>query len=124
MDSATIAIVFNQDEQKSLSWVFMEVFGGGSTRIIQKILGDQVESARQLESKIQAQVDSSGDAIELTAVEWRVMYDSLNAMIYGLGPSELHTCAGHSLQSACDLNLKICAALWGARGVGHAWVGN
>jgi hypothetical protein len=124
MNSATIAIVFQPNEQRSLVWVFMEVFGGGSTQIIQKILGNQLESVGQLEPKIQSQVDSGSDVIELTAVEWRVMYDSINAMIYGLGPSELYLCAGHSLPSACDLNLKICAVLWGSCGVGRVWGGS
>jgi hypothetical protein len=31
----------------------MEIFGGGSTRIIQKILGDSVEDAHDLEARIQ-----------------------------------------------------------------------
>ncbi len=40
-----IAIVFNKHEQHFLASVFMEVFGGGSTRIIQNILGNYVEAA-------------------------------------------------------------------------------
>jgi hypothetical protein len=47
-----VKIDFEASEQRFLSWVFTEIFGGGSTRIIQKILGELVEDARSLEAKI------------------------------------------------------------------------
>lgn len=119
-----IAIAFNQTEQHFLAFVFVEVFGGGSTEIIQNILGNCVKAAHHLEAKVRAQSKADLPSIALTADEWRVMYESLNAVIYGLGPSELHTCTGHNLEEACNINLKICAAVWGARGVGRAWVGS
>ena len=115
-------LFFRANEQRFLSWVFMEIFGGGSTRIIQKILGDSVEDARYLEAKIQLQCELNQSLMCLTAAEWRVMYESVNAVTYGLGPSELHTCTGHNLQEVCIINLKICAVLWEACGVGRIWV--
>ena len=124
MESSIVTINFEPNEQRFLSWVFMEIFGGGSTRIIQKILGDSVEDARHLEAKIQLQCELKQPSICLTAEEWRVMYESVNAVIYGLGPSELHTCTGYNLQEVCSINLKICAVLWEARGVGRSWVGS
>lgn len=124
MRSINIAITFDEREQYLLSFVFVEVFGGGSTRTIQNILGNSVEAARSLESKVRLQTEARLPSINLTVDEWRVMYESLNAVIYGLGPSELHTCTGHNLQEACNINLKICAAVWGAHGVGRAWIGS
>ncbi len=119
-----VKIDFEASEQRFLSWVFMEIFGGGSTRIIQKILGELVEDARSLEATIKLQCELKESSICLTDKEWRVMYESVNAVIYGLGPSELHTCTGHNLQEVCSINLKICAVLWGACGVGRSWVGS
>jgi hypothetical protein len=119
----SIKINFNEEEKYFLAFVFVEVFGGGSTQVIQNILGNYVEAARHLESKVRFQAGASSPSVDLTVDVWRVMYESLNAVIYGLGPSELHTCPGHNLQEACNINLKICAAIWGAKGVGRAWVG-
>ena len=88
------------------------------------LLGDSVEDARHLEAKIQLQCELQQSSICLTVEEWRVMYESVNAVIYGLGPSELHTYTRHNLQEVCSINLKICAILWGAYGVGRSWVGS
>jgi hypothetical protein len=124
MESSIVEINFEPSEQKFLAWVFMEVFGGGSTRRIQKILGSSVEDARCLEPKIRLQYESNSALICLSAEEWRVIYESVNAVIYGLGPSELHTCTGYNLQEVCSINLTICAVLWEACGVGRRWVGS
>jgi hypothetical protein len=124
MESSIVEINFEPSEQRFLSWVFMEIFGGGSTRRIQKILGSCVEDARFLEPKIRLQCEAESALICLSAEEWRVMYESVNAIIYGLGPSELHTCTGYNLQEVCSINLKICAVLWEAHGVGRRWVGS
>ena len=106
--------------------VWGEVFGGGSTAAIQAVLGDQVEAARvlgvQLEAIYRAQFpkDSlAGDAaisIELSEPRWRLVYDSINAVVYGLGPFELSTCTHLNLAEACNLNLKICSSVWGFYG--------
>ena len=119
-----IEIEFEPSEQRFLDWVFMEVFGGGSTCVIQRILSSSVEAANSLRLKIRLQCELTSSSLCLTVEEWRVMYESVNAVIYGLGPSELHTCTGYSLQEACNINLKICAVLWGACGVGRSWVGS
>jgi hypothetical protein len=124
MESSIVEINFEPSERKFLFWIFIEIFGGGSTRIIQKILGDSVENAHYLKAKVQLQYELKQSCICLTAEEWRVVYESVNAVLYGLGPSELHTCTGHNLQEACSINLKICTVLWGACGVGRSWVGS
>ena len=115
-----IKIEFNEREQWLLSFALMNIFGGGSTNMLQNILGKNVESARLLESKVEVQVNRKHSSIELTSNEWRVMYESLNAVIYGLGPCELPTITGFTLQEAYDVNLKICVAVWGAYG-GRTW---
>jgi hypothetical protein len=109
-----IAIDFNQSEQDFLAFVFVEVFGGGSTQSIQNILGDRVAAARELGQEVRLQSKSGSPAIDLSTDEWRVMYEAINAVIYGLGPSELATCTGYALNQACGINLRICAAVWGA----------
>jgi hypothetical protein len=108
-----ITIAFNQSEQDFLAFVFVEVFGGGSTQSIQNILGDRVEAARDLGQEVRLQSKSGSSSIGLSQDEWRVMYDAINAVTYGLGASELATCTGYSLQSVCNINLRICAAVWG-----------
>jgi hypothetical protein len=117
-----ITIDFNQSEQNFLAFVFVEVFGGGSTQSIQNILGVRVGAARELGQEVRLQSKSGLPSIVLSADEWRVMYESINAVIYGLGPSELATCTGYDLQAVCSLNLRICAAVWGAYG-GADWSG-
>jgi hypothetical protein len=108
-----ITIAFDPSEQQFLAFIFVEVFGGGSTQSIQNILGDRVEAARELAQEVRLQSKSGAPTIALTGAEWRVMYEAINAVIYGLGPSELATCTGHSLDAVCSLNLRICAAVWG-----------
>jgi hypothetical protein len=117
-----ITIDFSQSEQDFLAFVFVEVFGGGSTASMQHILGDRVAAARELAQEVRLQSKSGSPSIELSHDEWRVMYDAINAVIYGLGPSELVTCTGYNLQAVCSLNLRICAAVWGADG-GADWSG-
>jgi hypothetical protein len=123
-DASIVKIDFEHEEQSFLWWVFMEVFGGGSTEKIQNILGKPVEDVRHLEAKVQSQYKAGSSSISLTAAEWRIMYEAVNAVIYGLGPSELSTCTGRNLQEVCSINLKICATLWRASGVGRSWVGS
>jgi hypothetical protein len=119
---AMITIEFNQSEQDFLAFVFVEVFGGGSTQSIQNILGDRVAAARELGQEVRLQSKSGLPSIDLSADEWRVMYEAINAVIYGLGPSELVTCTGYDLDAVCSVNLRICAAVWGAYG-GADWFG-
>ncbi len=119
---AMITIEFNQSEQDFLAFVFVEVFGGGSTQSIQNILGDRVAAARELGQEVRLQSKSGLPSIDLSADEWRVMYEAINAVIYGLGPSELATCTGYDLDAACSINLRICGAVWGAYG-GADWFG-
>jgi hypothetical protein len=116
-----ITIDFNQSEQDFLAFVFVEVFGGGSTQSIQNILGDRVEAARELGQEVRLQSKLGSPSIDLSADEWRVMYESINAVIYGLGPNELAICTGYQLDEVCNINLKICAAVWGAAGGNGLW---
>ncbi len=117
-----IAIEFNQSEQDFLAFVFVEVFGGGATQSIQNILGDRVDAARELSQDVRLQSKSGLPSIVLSANEWRVMYEAINAVIYGLGPSELATCTGYQLYEAGGINRRICAVVWGADG-GADWFG-
>ena len=117
----TIKIPFTQREQRFLSCVFMEVFGGGSTRAIQTVLGDHVSGARELQTVVRLQSESENEFIELTELQWRVLYESINAVIYGLGPNELQTCTGQYLHDACNLNLRICSHVWGAFQGKYEW---
>ena len=121
MAAETIKIPFAGKEQHFLSFVFMEVFGGGSTRSIQTVLGEYVSDARELEPIVRQQAKSETKFIELTEAQWRVMYESMNAVIYGLGPGELQTCTGQNLHDACNLNLRICSHVWGAFQGKYEW---
>lgn len=113
MSSEMIKIPFTEREQHFLSFVFTEVFSGGSTGSIQAVLGEQVPDARELKPAVQQHTQSDTEFIELTEAQWRVMYESVNAVVYGLGPSELQICTGQSLHDACNLNLRICSHVWG-----------
>ena len=121
MAGKNIKIPFNTTEKHFLSFVFMEVFGGGSTKAIQAVLGQYAPDAQELEPMVRQQSESGMDFVELTATQWRVMYESINAVIYGLGPAELHTCTGQSLHDACNLNLRICSHVWGAYQAKYEW---
>ena len=121
MDAKTIRIPFTAREQHFLSFVFTEVFGGGSTQAIQAVLGETVSGARELQPVLRLQSESETEFIELTEPQWRVMYQSMNAVIYGLGPSELQTCTGQYLHDACNLNLRICSHVWGVFQGKYEW---
>lgn len=71
-----IAIPFKDREQRFLAFVYVEIFGDGSTKAMQKILGKQLEKARSLAPKIKVSASDETPCVELTAEEWRVIYDS------------------------------------------------
>ena len=121
MADDTIKITFTKRQQRFLSFVFTEVFGGGSTQAIQAVLGDAVSDARELRPLVRLQSESETEFIELTETQWRVMYESMNAVIYGLGPGELQTCTGQFLHDACNLNLRICSHVWGVFQGKYEW---
>ena len=121
MADDTIKITFTKRQQRFLSFVFTEVFGGGSTLAIQAVLGDAVSDARELRPLVRLQSESETEFIELTETQWRVMYESMNAVIYGLGPGELQTCTGQFLHDACNLNLRICTHVWGVFQGKYEW---
>ena len=75
-DKPEIRIEFDAEAQRFLALVFVEVFEG------------------ELEPIVKAQSESDSGYLELTQSQWRIMYESLNAVIYGLGPTELQTCTG------------------------------
>ena len=124
MNPKIIKIAFSNEEQRFLSFVFTEVFGGGSTRSIQAVLGEHVAAAKELQPEIRRQYEADAEFFELTESQWRVMYESLNAVIYGLGPGKLQTCTGYFLHDACNLNLQICKHLWGAFQGKWEWAGS
>lgn len=113
-DQNKIRIEFSPLGLSCLAFVFVEVFGGGSTTAIQRILGDSTEAARALEPIVRTQADLNSPYLELTEAQWRTMYESLNAVIYGLGPAELHILSSDGLAEVADLNLIICSKVWGA----------
>ena len=116
-----IEIELSQAEQQFLSSVFLEVFEGGSTSAIQNVLGDQVELARELRPELEKLVARKPKTLSLNKSQWRTVYESLNAVVFGLGEFELDTCTGIGLQQACNTNLKICVAVWGVYG-GSQWI--
>ena len=116
-----IKIAFAAEEQRFLSFVFMEVFGGGSTGAIQAVLGEQVSAAKELDPEVRQQFEAGREYMKLTEPQWRVMYDSLNAVIYGLGPTELETCTSQHLHDACNVNLRICEHIWGVFRGKYEW---
>lgn len=126
MSSTLIRIEFTQREQQFLSFVFIEIFGGGSTAAIQAVLGDSVSQAKDLHDEVRMQVakneNGAGSPIALSASQWRTMFESVHAVVYGLGPSELQTCTGLELHETANINLKICNAVWGVYG-GSSWSG-
>jgi hypothetical protein len=65
-----ISIALDNPEQQFLVTVFREVFGGGSTDTIQKILDSaHLEVARYLKATVQLQVDGGLPSIKLTTEE-------------------------------------------------------
>ncbi len=112
----TTTIEFEQSQQKFLFSIFSEVFDGGSTQAIQNILGDRVAEAKQLRNSVETQVKKDAKSIKLTNERWRVIYESINAVIYGLGPFELQTLTGCDIQDALNINLRICSQVFGVYG--------
>ena len=109
-DTSAITIEFTERQRHFLTSTLVEVSGGGSTKAIQATLGTELESVERLENKIGDQPRST---VSLSSSEWRTMYHSINAVVYGLGPFELHLCTGMRLADACNINLAICGAVWG-----------
>ena len=56
--------------------------------------------------------------VVLSEASWRIIFNVNEAAIYSLGPLELETVAGCSLQAAAQVNLLICSSVWGAYGKG------
>ena len=117
--SAAISIGFTKRQRRFLTSALVEVSGGGSTKVIQATLGTELEAVERLEKKIGDQPHST---VSLSSSEWRTLYHSINAVVYGLGPFELDTCTGMRLADVCNINLAICSAVWGVY-YGAQWNG-
>jgi hypothetical protein len=52
---------------------------------IQRVLGNKLSAAEELRMIVAAQAALDAGYLESTETQWRVMYESLNAVIYGLG---------------------------------------
>lgn len=86
--------------------------GGGSSKAFLAIAGHDESAIRSALDAFRANANSS--AIALSEPTWRLLYDTVNATVFALGPSELTTVTGYSLEEAANVQLRICAGVWGA----------
>ena len=92
--------------------------GGGSSDAFLAIAGRDNETIGSALQDLRSSAEAS--TAMLSEPTWRVLYDAVNAAIYSLGPSELTTITGFTLDEAADVQLQICSGVWGAYG-GARW---
>ena len=73
--------------------------GGGSAQQFLAIAGHDAATIRSAAEAYRAAA-TTPDAVSLPETIWRVLYDAINAAIYALGPAELQTVTGVTLQEA------------------------
>ncbi len=94
--------------------------GGGSAREYLAIAGHDAATIRAAAEDFRVAMQAA--AVSLPESTWRVLYNSINAAIYALGPAELHTVTGFLLSEAADVQLRLCSNVWGAYGEA-TWAG-
>lgn len=118
-----ISIAF---ERRELSVIIAAIaeYGGGSCRAMERISGLSGQLMQDVEQKIEQFREQAKKqtlcTITLAEPEWKMVYDSINAMIYALGPFELELLWGNTPFDVLEANQKICVAVWGAYG-GQKW---
>ena len=95
--------------------------GGGSAHAMYSISGHGADAVVAVRTKLRELRASGATVCSLAESEWRVVYDSVNAVLDALGPSELHTCTGSEIGEVLQTNLTIAAGVWGAYG-GASWI--
>ena len=58
--------------------------------------------------------------LALPEADWRIIFDSVHAAMYALGPFEVPVILGSSLVELADINLAIAVGVWDAYG-GLTW---
>ena len=95
-------------------------YGGGSASDIATLSGHDDRAVQPIYKKIERLRVSDANELSLTEAEWRVIYDSVNAALYALGPFALELCTGCSLVDLLQTNLHITTSVWGMYG-GAKW---
>ncbi len=118
-----ISIVFDRKELSVIISAIAE-YSGGSFKAMERISGLSDELMQDIEKKIEQFHEQAGKqpdcTVTLAKQEWKMVYDSINAMIYALGPFELELLWRNTPFDVLETNQKICTAVWGAYG-GQKW---
>lgn len=113
--SELITINFDRREMRVIL-SSMNEYGGGSASSVKRLSGHAHEVISSAISAVDEQRSPDVESITLREDQWRVIYDSINATIYALGPFELETCTGCNPIDMLETNLSIASHVWGAYG--------
>ncbi len=114
--SHEIGIKLSPEEASFLRSCLVEVWGGGSVKEISRIFNRD----KTIAQNIHKQLKQPSESYQFSDTDWRIIYDAVNATIYGLGANELQIITGNSLIEAVNTNQKIASVVWGCYG-GCLW---
>ena len=114
-----ITINLSNIEERVISASLGEYYGGSSLTL-RDISGYSIEEVESTLKHWNEEYKENHNTATLTNKDWKLIYDSVNAVIYALGPSELETCTGLVPLKFLQTNLNIASKLWGAYG-GAKW---
>ncbi len=117
--SEIIKIEFDPREMQVI-WSALIEYGGGSSYVMGRISSHSTETISPIYEMVKECRTLNVNSLALAEDQWRVIYDSINATIYALGPFELEICTGCGLIDILQTNLTIATHVWGAYG-GARW---
>lgn len=107
-----IKINFLEQEIEIVRQALGEI-GGYAGKFMPEFLGVEAERIEQLDRLFDEAIESKKLTIELPLEQWRLVYDSVNFVIYELGPEELRTITGYRLHEFLDVGQIIYAKAYG-----------
>ncbi|MEM7583470.1 MAG: hypothetical protein AAF560_08830 [Acidobacteriota bacterium] len=112
-DSTSITVGLENWEMRVIRAALRE-YGGGSAASVRRLSGHDRSTRDSPWGTVDSAVKEGANELTLSEGEWRLVYDSINATIYALGPNELETVTGYNLLEMLQANLTIASSVWGA----------
>jgi len=109
-----VSIKLSKEDRSIISMCLMQYYGG-TWEVMESITGLKDTDAEFLE-KIFDSREWTNEEVSLGEKQWRMIYDSINAVLYALGPSEVEMIVGYGPLQLLQTNLTICSKVWNAVG--------
>lgn len=107
-----LTIVLSPTQISVIASVLNE-FGGGSSDDMCRMTGQSPDSAWEIRNLFEDRAGEGDNRVTMDETDWIIIYHSINASIYALGPFELETLFPANFLEVLQTNQVICSELWG-----------